>query len=276
MLSNLEKQLFVGGAQLKQPLLDVMLASEKRKEVLLLLNDGPQEMEYIFRSLNTTRQALLPQVKVLENHHLVSHQRDVYELTSIGKLLVEDLIPLLGTVEFFNVDIEYLGTQKLEFIPPHLFKRIKEIGSSKVISPELAEMYDLNEEFHEASKKSKSVFIVTSFIYPNFCELTYELIKNNVETHFIFSHELMDRLKGHKYVNINKLLGSNLVHIYMYSKELDFLFMGCNDHYLIVNPLSQDGTTDRKYIMSNKKQALKWGRDFFEYYLKDSTPVTRI
>jgi predicted transcriptional regulator len=52
--------------------------------------------------------------------------------------------------------------------------------------------------------------------------------------------------------------------------------MGCNDYYLIVNPLSQDGTTDRKYIMSNKKEALAWGRDFFEYYLKDSAPLTKL
>ncbi|WP_292463922.1 winged helix-turn-helix domain-containing protein [Methanolobus sp.] len=261
---------------MKQLLLDVMFASEKRKEVLLLLNEGPQEMEYLLKSLNTTRQALLPQAKILENHYLISHQKDVYELTSIGKLLVEEFIPLLGTIEFFSVDIEYLGTQKLEFIPPHLLKRVKEIGSSEVMTPEIAEMYDLNEKFHEASKKSKSVFIVTSFIYPNFCELTYELIRNDIEVHFIISPELMDRLKGHKYVNINRLLENDLIHIYVYSKDLNFLFMGCNDYYLIVNPLSHDGTTDRKYIMSNKKEALAWGRDFFEYYLKDSAPLTQL
>lgn len=253
-----------------------MFASEKRKEVLLLLNEGPQEMEYLVKCLGTNRQALLPQVKILENHYLISHQNDVYELTSIGKLLIEEFIPLLGTIEFFDVDIEYLGTQKLEFIPSHLLKRVKEIGSSEVITPEIANMYDLNEEFHEASKKSKSVFIVTSFLYPNLCELTLELISNNVEVHFIISPELMDKLKGHKYVHVNKLLGSNLIHIYVYPKELDFLFMGCNDYYLIVNPLSQDGTTDRKYIISNKKEALKWGRDFFEYYLKDSTLITEL
>ena len=254
----------------------MIFASEKRKEVLLLLNEGPQEMEYLITSLNTTRQALLPQVKILENHYLIFHHKDVYNLTSIGKLIVEKFIPLLGTIEFFSVDIEYLGTQKLEFIPPHLLKRVKEIGSSKVISPEIAEMYDLNEEFHEASKNSRSVSIVSSFIYPNFCELTLELIRSNVEVHFIISRELMDRLKGHKYVNVNKLLESNLIHMYVYPKELDFLFMGCNDHYLIVNPLSQDGTTDRKYIMSNNKDALKWGHEFFEYYLKDSTPLTQL
>ncbi|TGC06996.1 helix-turn-helix transcriptional regulator [Methanolobus halotolerans] len=261
---------------MKQTLLDVIFASEKRKEVLLLLNERPQEMGHLLKSLNTTRQALLPQIKILENHYLIFHQKDVYELTSIGKLLVEKCIPLVGAIEFFSVDIEYLGTQKLEFIPPHLFTRVNEIGSSEVISPEIAEMYDLNEEFHDTSIKSKSALIISSFLYPNFCELTYELIKNGVEVHLIISPELMDRLRVHKYVNINILLESKLMHVYVYSKELNFLFMGCNDYYLIVNPLSQDGTTDRKYIMSNKKEALTWGRDFFEYYLKDSTPLTQL
>jgi len=260
---------------LKQSLIDVMLASEKRKEVLLLLKDGPQDIDYLLKSLDTNRQALLPQLKVLDNHYLIAHQRNTYELTLIGKLIVKKLIPLLGPIEFFDVDIEYLGTQKLEFIPPHLLERVAEIGKSKIITPEIAEMYDLNEEFHEASKKSKSVFIVTSFIYPNFCELTNELIKNNVEMHFIISPELMNRLRSHKYVDFNKFLENNLIHAYVYSKDLDFLFMGCNDYYLIVNPLSQDGTTDRKYIVSHKKEALKWGRDFFEYYLESSTPIAR-
>ena len=261
---------------MKHSLCDVIFASEKRKKVLLLLMDGAKEMEYLLKSLDTTRQALLPQTKVLEEHYLVTHHNDVYKLTSIGELLVNDVASLVDTFGVFDVDIEYLGTQKLEFIPPHLFKRIKEIGRCRVVSPKLSEMYDLNEEFHEDSKKSKSVFIVASFIHSNFVELTSELIANNVEMHYIFSRELVTTLRGHKHIHLTDLLQNDLMHIYMYSKEIDFLFMGRNDYCLIVNPLSYDGTTDRKYIMCAKKEALKWGSDFFDYYLKDSVIVDKI
>ena len=46
---------------MKKSLIDVLFMSEKRKRVLLLLQDGTKEMEDILKSLDTTRQALLPQ-----------------------------------------------------------------------------------------------------------------------------------------------------------------------------------------------------------------------
>ena len=73
---------------MKKTLIDVIFASEKRKAVLLLLKEEPKETQDILKSLDTTRQALLPQMKVLEEHHLVSHYNDTYELTTIGKPLL--------------------------------------------------------------------------------------------------------------------------------------------------------------------------------------------
>jgi len=112
---------------MKKPLLDVLFMSEKRKNALLLLNDGPQEMEYLLKSLGTTRQALLPQIRVLEEHHLVTSDKDIYQLTTLGKLITKDMISLLDVVDFLDVNIEYWGTHKLDFMPQHLFERMDEL-----------------------------------------------------------------------------------------------------------------------------------------------------
>ncbi|WP_370576009.1 helix-turn-helix transcriptional regulator, partial [Methanomethylovorans sp.] len=116
---------------MKKELIEVLFMSEKRKEVLLLLQDGAKEMEFLLRSLNTTRQALLPQIRILEEHHLVSHDRDTYELTTIGKLIVDKIAPVIDTVDALDADIDYWGSHILDFIPPHLLKRIGEIGKCK-------------------------------------------------------------------------------------------------------------------------------------------------
>ena len=73
---------------MKNNLLDVLFKSEKRKNELLLLQDGPMDMETILTSLGTTRQSLLPQLKILVQHHLISKKDDTYELTTIGNLLL--------------------------------------------------------------------------------------------------------------------------------------------------------------------------------------------
>lgn len=84
---------------MNQSLFDVVLMSDKRTKALLLSKDGPQEIQYFLSSLNTTRQTLLPQIRVLEDHHLVNHHRDIYELTTIGKLVVGEMAPLFDTVK---------------------------------------------------------------------------------------------------------------------------------------------------------------------------------
>lgn len=80
-------------------MLDVLFMSEKRKGVLLLLKDGTKETEYLLDCLDTTRQALLPQIRVLQEHCLVSHSKDAYELTAIGKLIVDEMTLLLDKIE---------------------------------------------------------------------------------------------------------------------------------------------------------------------------------
>ncbi|MDW7733504.1 MAG: hypothetical protein SCH66_13885 [Methanolobus sp.] len=71
---------------MKKQITEVLLASDKRKNVLLLLQEGPLKMETLLESLDTTRSALLPQIKILKENHLISKSQDTYELTTIGKL----------------------------------------------------------------------------------------------------------------------------------------------------------------------------------------------
>ncbi|MDG6245056.1 MAG: transcriptional regulator, partial [Methanolobus sp.] len=153
-----------------QPLINVIFASEKRKNTLVLLQDGPKEMEFLLSSLSTTRQALLPQIRILEDHYLIRDYQDVYELTTIGKLIVDYMKPIIDKTEIFDTDIDYWGTHDLDFIPPHLLVRINELGKCKLIKPHITELYEINKEFHEATKKSKSHYIVTTILHPNFPE----------------------------------------------------------------------------------------------------------
>ena len=105
----------------------------REKNTLLLLQDGAKGIEYLLEPLDTTRQALLPQMRVLEEHHLVSRNKDVYELTTIGKLIVEDMVPLLSTLEVLDIDIDYWGMHKLDFMPSQLLRRIDELKTCNLI-----------------------------------------------------------------------------------------------------------------------------------------------
>lgn len=261
---------------MKKPLLDVMFASEKRKEILLLLKDGPVGMETILRSMQTTRQALLPQIRVLEDHQLVTHSDDSYALTKIGKLLVDAMVPLIERIETLDVDIDYWGTHSLEFIPPHLLNRIEEIGKCKIKNPSIPEIYDLPQGFEEESKKSKAVFGLTTVFHPNFSSVYKGLTDNGVVVSTIISKELFENLRKNRYNDFKKLIESDKVNLLVYSKPVRTVFFAMNDFSTIYNILTKDGEVDHYIVRCHNQKAIDWSKDLFEHYLKDSAPITEI
>ncbi len=261
---------------IKKPLLDVIFNSEKRKNALLLLKDGPLEMTALIDSLRTKRTALLPQIRILKDHQLVVHQNDTYELTTIGKMIVDEMTPLLDTLETFDGNISYWGTHDLSFIPPHLLSRMKEIKKSMIKTPPVTDIYKLNDEIWQTSPLSGSHYGIVVFFHPLFPEFFDNMISNNVEVHMIVTQNVIDKFKAEQPSQFKKLLGSELFHLYVYPDHINLVGLACNDHYLFMRKLKEHGEYDTQYFLSDNSKALAWGKELFEHYLRTSVPVTDI
>ncbi len=262
---------------MKKPLCDILFASEKRKQVLLLLQDGAKEMQFLLRSLHTTRQALLPQMKILEEHSLVARNKDTYELTTIGKLIVDQMLPLLNIISTFDIDIDYWGTRDLEFIPPHLYTRLHELGPSPVVAsiPPM-NVCEPSKQAVENAKVSTQQVSVTTFLFPVFPSVLEDLRKQGVKLQLIVSTELYAKIKEEQRGHVKDLLMSELNKVYLYPKKMGFVSFGYNDFSFTMRILNKEGYYDHKYITFNSPSALIWAKELFEYYLKDSIPITEI
>jgi predicted transcriptional regulator len=261
----------------KKTLLDVIFASEKRKNTLLLLQDGAKDMENLLISLDTTRQALLPQIKVLEEHHLVIHQRDTYEVTTIGKLIANKMIPLLDIIEVADSDIDYWGTHNLDFIPPHLYKRLSELGPCTVVTnPPSTEVYEPSKQAVESAKKSAFQVSVTTFLFPSFPSLLEDFKKYGVNMSLVISTELFAKINEEQNEHLRNLLKNDLNKVYVYPKRMDFVAFGYNEFFFMMRLLTKEGNYDHKYVSSCNPSALLWAKELFEYYLKDAIPITGI
>ena len=261
---------------MKKPLLDVIFASEKRKGVLLLLQDGAKEMDSLLESLSITRQALLPQIKVLEEHHLVDHYDDTYELTTIGELVVDKMAYLINTVETFDVDIDYWGTHKLDSIPPHLLERISELRKCTIVKPQVADINSLYKPFNLEKSTTKSVHLVGAFLYPDFYSTFTKLLENSFTIHYIISKELLDKIKEEQHEKFAALLKNKSFNLYVYNKEASFLFFVYDDVNLMIDFITNEGKFDIEHVSCGRKSALEWAKELFEYYLRDCTPITEI
>ncbi len=261
--------------QMKNSLLDVVFASEKRKNVLLLLNDGKKEIGAFLQALDTTRQALLPQMKILEEHHLISRHDHCYELTPIGKLLAEDMSLLVGTVGIFDHKEEYWGTHNIDFIPPHLLKRLRDLKEYEIISPSITELYSIHKSFH-LDKTTQSIYKVTNFLYPDHKTIFTELIDINVTFYYIVSKELLGKIRTQHAEDFRNYIGSGHFNLYVCNRDIDLFFFTFDDYHIVMNMFSKDGHVDSKYVLCSTQDALEWGKELYEHYLKDSVPVRDI
>ncbi|MDK2834381.1 MAG: hypothetical protein PWP63_1468 [Methanolobus sp.] len=260
---------------MRKSLLDVVFMSKKRKGVLLLLQDEAKDMDFLLSSLNTTRQALLPQVKVLEEHYLVSHYKDTYELTTIGKLMTDEMVPLVGVLEVLDVDIDYWGTHDFDFIPPGLLKRIKELEHCEIITPHLTELYSLHKTYHK-DKTTEHVHSVGNIFYPDYQSRFTEMIDNKITIDYIISENLFDKIRTEDYSYFKSVIKSGYFNLCVYHQKMNFLFFTFDDYHIVINPLKNNGDIDTKYMLCSARDALKWGKDLFDYYLRDSTQITDI
>ncbi|WP_319507577.1 winged helix-turn-helix domain-containing protein [uncultured Methanolobus sp.] len=231
-------------------------------------------MDFILMSLDTTRVALLPQIRILENHHLITGADDTYELTNIGKLIVDEMSPLLDIVDIFDSNIDFWGTHDLGFIPPHLLRRIGELAPYTLAeSIPLTEMSEPNKTVLQKAKISNYQTSVTGFLFPTFPSVLAEFRKNGVNFSMVISSELLSKIRAEANDDFRNLLNSDLNKIYLCPEEMGFISFGYNEYFFMIRFLTKNGDYDHNYLVSSSPSALEWGKELFDYYLKNAVPI---
>ena len=80
---------------MRSSLITILLSSEKRTDLLLLLKKKPQTIEEINDELDTNSVAILPHLKKLKENGLVVQEDRVYDLSLLGKIIVRKMESLV-------------------------------------------------------------------------------------------------------------------------------------------------------------------------------------
>ncbi|MDW7733644.1 MAG: winged helix-turn-helix domain-containing protein [Methanolobus sp.] len=261
---------------MKKPLIDIIFASGKRKNVLLLLNNGPKEMSTLLTHLKTNRPALLPQIRILEDHHLITQADDIYQLTIIGKLLVDEIEPLLNTIAVLDIDIDYWGTRRLDFLPRDLLERINELADCEITEPSSMDLHDINHEFHDKTFESRSASFICRFLYPNFDALLAKWIEEKVNISMIVDNELLERIRENHANEFKYLINSGCAKLYLYPEEIGLMKFAQNDYCIMLMLFNKKLGYDNKTLLIRNQESLEWGRELFEHYKQRSTIINNI
>lgn len=249
-------------------LLDLILFSEKRKAFLLLLKEGPKGAQEILDRLQVPRTALLPQIKKLKEQNLVIHEEGMYRLSLIGEIVIEKMQPLLDTLGIFEKNEEFWADRKLSSIPPHIIKRISELGNYRLIEPDLSHTFDLNLEFVEHTSNLNHILMFFSYFHPQFPAFFLELARKGTEISLVLNESVYLRLaEDFKKEGVEFLKVKNTSLFILDKKEVEIpAAVVSSDKIMILGLFNESGRFDRQYVISFEPGATEWGKDLFEYF----------
>jgi predicted transcriptional regulator len=253
---------------------DLVLSSDKRKKILLELRKGPKSIEELIDSLNVGPTSVYPQIKLLKEGNLLYREKNKYELTLIGKAVVEKMEAFLETVETLEDKYDFWRSHRLDSIPPNLLKRIGDLKSS-IFAKSLNEssMFSPHEEFVENIQRSKFVKGISPFIHPLYPKMFLYFAERKIDVSLIVTESVFNRLKSEFRSEIEKFLTLDNTHIYVHNKEV-YLSCAVTDCFLSLGLFYDNGVYDHiNDIISFEPEALRWGEDLHTYYESISREV---
>ena len=257
-------------------LCDTIWLSEKRKNLLLLLMEGPRDIEQIKTSLNVTSKAMMPQIKILKKQGLVLQNENTYMLSEIGKLVVGNMLPLLNTLEVLEENKEYWTSRNTSVIPQEQFMRLGELGECMVIEPDLNHLFDLPREFTENLIKSRCIMSSLSYYHPLYSSLYSRLAKSGAEMEIVLTKSVFDRLKNDCRDELETLLDSENTVVKVCEENLKLPTIAVTEKFMYICLFDKQGKYDHRKVMSFDASALRWGRELFIHYSELSQKVIEI
>lgn len=259
----------------KATLIDLLLRSDKRRKILLFLKEGPKNIEEITGILGSSCTAVLPQIKKLTERGLVKQEDKNYMLSTVGLIVAEKMVPLLGTLEVFEGNLDYWAQKDLTGIPPFLRLKLEMLAQYKVIEPQLNRMFEPPEEFINSLKKSTEIMYFSSFFQPCFSGFDQDLLKKRTKSTFIFTKNFFERIFSPQSEEAEDLLLPESSNLYIYDGISSLVSLTVTEKFMALMLLNKKGKLDHNLLISFESEAIEWGKELFMYYRGLSNKVSK-
>lgn len=256
-------------------LLNTIVSSEKRKNLLLLLKNEPQTWEQIKTKLNVTATGMLPQIKILEEEHLLEREDKTYALTPVGRVLVDHMEPFTQTVEVFNKHKKFWQDHAIGELPQEILADIRDLGNYRIIENSDEEIFDINLFLNNISG-ARSVKGISHTIHPKYPSFFLDLAQKGTNTSLILTPGVFKIMKEKYRDQVEAGLKIKTSSLFVSNKDIKFSFI-VTESYFSISLFYSNGIFDSKNdVISRDPSALAWGERLFQYYQAQSERVTSL
>jgi predicted transcriptional regulator len=247
--------------------------SEKRKNLLLFLMDGPRTLEEIRTSLKVTSSGMIPQIRKLEEKKLVRSEDKKYALTDTGMVIADVFSSFIKTTEIIERYPDFWSAHEINSIPKHLLKRIYELGNCSLMESKLSEIHEPHRDFIESLSRSKKILGISPIFHSSYPPFFLHLARSGAGISLLLAGEVYDRLKNEHRDTLEEFLKIPATRLYVYRDHLN-LACAVTDSYFNMSLFLKNGDYDSlRDIVSTDMTAIKWGEELFNHFLKNSNVI---
>jgi predicted transcriptional regulator len=261
---------------MKNFILDMILLSDKRQKVILLLLEGPMTIDTIKKILNASATSIQPQIKMLKEHSLVAQEKNIYKLSEIGKIVAVKLKPLINTLSFLEENVNYWFERDLTEIPTYLLTRINELGHLTITEPQPDNMFELNAEYIKNAKKAKKLEATISYFHPLFPSLYLEVAEKGTFVSLILQKSILKKWTADHKKQTEKFIAMENTKFFVGTDYEKVPAITAADNFMAMVLFPKNVAFDRKYIFSFEQDALAWGKELYDHYEQLSARIYNI
>lgn len=254
-------------------LINFLVNSEKRKNLLFLLREGSRTLDDIREPLKVTSSGIIPQIRKMEERHLIAQVNRKYELTEMGEVVADYFCNFEGIEKIFNSNMKFWDEHKISAIPRELRLRLHELGNYEIIRSTPTDIFKPHHEDMRNLVNASSMKGASSVMHPDYPRHICDLAEKGLNVSIIITEEILEILEKAYMEDLKKFSGLKNICLALCREKIDFAFV-VTDLFLSLRLFQKDGNYDfHEKIMSFDKTAIGWGEDLFNYYVKRSEKI---
>jgi len=256
-------------------LLSTLAFSEKRKELLFLLENDSKTLSEIRDHFNVSSPEISPRVKEMLTADLISKNDKKYHITPMGKAILDHYRPLLDILETIEKNQTFWKEHYVSDIPPNLLKDLAKLKNCDLVSDAVENIYESHKVFEENVSKSSYIKGLSCIFIPTYPDFFVSLAENNVPTSLILTENVFYKVAAEHREKLQFFLDSPKSELYVIN-DLKLAFV-VTDHFFSLSLFYANGTYDpRNDLVGYDEGSIAWGEEIFEYYRRRSRRIASI
>jgi predicted transcriptional regulator len=255
---------------MKQPYINLLFSSERRKDLIFLLKKEPGEIDTIKKQLKINASSIHLHIKKMKDYGLINERNKVFSLSKKGETIVANMEPLLNTAEVFEQNVEYWKNHDLTSIPDFLLERIDELGHFELLEPETEYPVKTPKMLLENILTSRKVMTFVSYFHPEAPLIYAKLEEKGAEVTLCMTLSVAKRSFSGYRDETKRLHRAGNSKLFILRKEARIPSLIVTDRFLAFKLLGTDGKLWDQIVMCFGETALLWGESLISHIISSA------